>query len=87
MDCLEEGLRAHGRPEIFNTDQGSPFTNTAVTGMLLREEIAISMDGRGRALDNIFKDEEIDLKGDARAFSWLLSGILMDEGRLMRTLS
>ena len=54
VDCLEEALRAHGRPEIFNTDQGSQFTSTAFTGVLLREEIAISMDGRGRALDNIF---------------------------------
>ena len=54
VDCLEEALRIHGRPEIFNTDQGAQFTSTAFTGVLLREGIAISMDGRGRALDNIF---------------------------------
>jgi putative transposase len=54
VDCLEDALRAHGRPEIFNTDQGSQFTSTAFTEVLLREGIAISMDGRGRALDNIF---------------------------------
>jgi putative transposase len=73
VDCLEEALRAHGRPEIFNTDQGSQFTSTAFTGVLLREEIAISMDGRGRALDNIFverlwrsvKHEDVYLKGYA----------------------
>jgi len=73
VDCLEEALRAHGRPEIFNTDQGSQFTSAAFTGVLLREGIAISMDGRGRALDNIFverlwrsvKYEDIYLKGYA----------------------
>ena len=73
VDCLEEALCAHGRPDIFNTDQGSPFTSTAFTGVLLREEIAISMDGRGRALDTIFverlwrrvKYEDLYLKGYA----------------------
>ena len=54
VDCLEEALHAHGRPEIFNTDQGAQFTSAAFTGVLLREGIAIRMDGRGRALDNIF---------------------------------
>ncbi len=54
VDCLEDALRAHGRPEIFNTDQGSQFTSAAFTGVLRREGIAISMDGRGRALDNVF---------------------------------
>jgi len=42
------------RPEIFNTDQGSQFTSNAFTGILKDHQIAISMDGRGRALDNIF---------------------------------
>lgn len=54
VDCLEEALGAYGRPEIFNSDQGSQFTSTAFTGVLKREGIAISMDSRGRALDNIF---------------------------------
>ncbi len=45
---------ARGRPEIFNTDQGSQFTSREFTGRLLAEEIRISMDGRGRALDNVF---------------------------------
>ena len=73
VDCLEEALRTHGKPEIFNTDQGAQFTSTAFTGVLKREGIAISMDGRGRALDNIFverlwrsfKYEDIYLKGYA----------------------
>jgi putative transposase len=73
VDCLEEALRAHGRPEVFNTDQGSQFTSDAFTGVLLREGLAVSMDGRGRALDNIFverlwrsvKYEDVYLKGYA----------------------
>ena len=46
VDCLEEALRTHGRPEIFNSDQGSQFTSDAFTGVLKREKIDISMDGR-----------------------------------------
>jgi putative transposase len=42
------------KPEIFNTDQGSQFTSNVFTGILKEREIAIGMDGRGRALDNIF---------------------------------
>jgi putative transposase len=73
VDCLEEALQTHGRPEIFNSDQGVQFTSEAFTGVLLREGVAISMDGRGRALDNIFverlwrsvKYEDVYLKGYA----------------------
>ena len=62
-----------GQPEIFNTDQGCQFTSEAFTGMLKTHGIAISMDGRGRALDNIFverlwrsvKHEDVYLKGYA----------------------
>ena len=54
VDCLEEALRTHGRPEIFNSDQGAQFTSEAFTSVLKREGITISMDGRGRAFDNIF---------------------------------
>jgi putative transposase len=54
VDCLEEALRTHRAPEIFNTDQGAQFTSTVFTQVLKDAEIAISMDGRGRALDNIF---------------------------------
>jgi putative transposase len=54
IDCLEEALRVHGRAEIFNTDQGVQFTSMAFTRVLREAGIAISMDGRGRALDNVF---------------------------------
>ena len=54
VDCLEDARRLHGKPEIFNTDQGAQFTSEAFTGVLLDAGITISMDGRGRALDNIF---------------------------------
>jgi putative transposase len=53
VDALEQAL-AKGRPEIFNTDQGAQFTSEAFTGVLLNKNITISMDGRGRALDNVF---------------------------------
>jgi len=54
VDCLEEAICTHGKPEIFNSDQGSQFTSEAFIGVLKREGITISMDGRGRAFDNIF---------------------------------
>lgn len=70
VDCLEDALRHFGTPDIFNTDQGSQFTSEAFTGALAARGIRISMDGRGRAADNIFverlwrsvKYEEIYLK-------------------------
>ena len=78
VDALEEAL-SKAKPEIFNTDQGSQFTSDAFTGMLLEHDIQISMDGKGRYLDNIFverlwrsvKYEEVYLKayenvGEAR---------------------
>lgn len=69
VEALEEAL-ADGRPEIFNTDQGSQFTSKEFTSRLLDRAVAVSMDGRGRALDNAFierlwrtvKYEEIYLK-------------------------
>jgi putative transposase len=54
VDALEEALRRFGRPEIFNTDQGSQFTSTDFTGVLKAQGIRISMDGKGRCMDNIF---------------------------------
>jgi len=54
-EALEEAL-GKGCPEIFNSDQGSQFTSSDFTGMLLSKEIAISMDGRGRVFDNIFTE-------------------------------
>ena len=73
VDCLEEALRNHGKPEMFNSDQGSQFTSAAFTDVLKREGVVISMDGRGRAFDNIFverlwrsvKHEDVYLKGYA----------------------
>jgi putative transposase len=53
IEALEEALR-QGRPEIFNTDQGSQFTGDGFTGVLRGHGVAISMDGRGRFADNIF---------------------------------
>ncbi len=53
INALEESLR-YGKPEIFNTDQGAQFTSQAYTGILSAADISISMDGRGRALDNVF---------------------------------
>jgi putative transposase len=80
IDAVEEALAKYGRPEIFNTDQGSQFTSAAFTGLLLENKIAISMDGRGSWRDNVFverlwrsvKYEEVYLRayasvGDARA--------------------
>ena len=54
VDSLEEAIQGFGKPEIFNTDQGAQFTSDSFTGMLKKNDIKISMDGRGRALDNIF---------------------------------
>jgi len=52
--ALEEALTRFGRPEIFNTDQGSQFTSAAFTGVLAAAGVRISMDGRGRWMDNVF---------------------------------
>jgi putative transposase len=73
VDALDEALVRFGRPEIFNTDQGSQFTSAAFTGRLAAAGIRISMDGRGRWLDNVFierlwrslKYEDVYLKGYA----------------------
>ena len=73
VDALDEALARFGKPEIFNTDQGSQFTGAAFTGRLADADIRISMDGRGRWLDNVFierlwrslKYEDVYLKGYA----------------------
>jgi putative transposase len=52
--ALEDALLQHGRPEIFNTDQGAQFTSQTFTDLLKSHEVQISMDGRGRVQDNIF---------------------------------
>jgi len=70
VDALEEALRRYGCPEIFNTDQGAQFTSEAFTDVLKEAGIEISMDGKGRWVDNVFverlwrsvKYEEVYLK-------------------------
>ena len=70
VDALQRAIARYGRPEIFNTDQGSQFTGNAFTGVLEGQGITISMDGRGRWMDNVFierlwrsvKYEEVYLK-------------------------
>src|ERR687893_677165 len=70
IEALEEALARYGRPEIVNTDQGSQFTSHDFTGVLLKNEIAISMDGKGAWRDNVVverlwrsvKYEEVYLK-------------------------
>jgi len=54
VEALEEALARFGRPEIFNTDQGSQFTSDDFTGVLSHHEVTISMDGKGRCMDNVF---------------------------------
>ena len=54
VEALNDALARYGPPEIFNTDEGSQFTNLEFTGVLKDAEVAISMDGRGRRMDNIF---------------------------------
>jgi len=73
IEALEEALARFGRPEIFNTDQGSQFTSAAFTEVLIGAGVRISMDGRGRWMDNVFierlwrslKYEDVYLEGDA----------------------
>ena len=54
ISALQDALDFYGKPEIFNTDQGSQYTSEDFTSILLDKQITISMDGRGRALDNVF---------------------------------
>ena len=54
IEAVEEALARHGKPEIFNTDQGSQFTSQAFTGVLIENGIKISMDGKGAWRDNVF---------------------------------
>jgi len=54
IDILEEAVMKYGKPEIFNSDQGSQFTSNEFTGKLEKYKIKISMDGKGRAIDNIY---------------------------------
>jgi len=70
IEALEEAIEKYGAPEIFNTDQGSQFTSEDFTDVLKKHDIQISMDGKGRCVDNVFierlwrsvKYEEVYLK-------------------------
>ena len=97
LEALDEALSL-GHPEVFNTDQGSQFTSSAFTGRLASAGIAISMDGRGRALDNVFverlwrtvKYENIYLKEYAtvdelmKGLTWYIE--FYDHGRIHQSL-
>ena len=87
IEALEEALAKHGRPEIFNSDQGSQFTSEAFTGVLIENKIAISMDGKGAWRDNVFveriwksvKYEEVYLRAYASvADAWASLGRYLD---------
>ena len=54
IETVDEALRLYGRPEIFNTDQGSQFKSDAFTELLIGNGIDISMDGKGSWRDNVF---------------------------------
>ena len=54
VETLEDALARHGKPDIFNTDQGSQFTGATFTNVLIKNAIAISMDGKGAWRDNVF---------------------------------
>ena len=54
VHALLEAIERNGTPEVFNTDQGSQFTSTSWTGGLIAHDIRISMDGKGRWIDNVF---------------------------------
>jgi putative transposase len=82
VEAPEEALARHGKPEIFNTDQGSQFTSTDFTKVLMDAEIAISMDGKGAWRDNVFverlwrtiKYEEVYLRAYVGVAHWCTLG-------------
>jgi len=82
VSTLERAVRRHGAPDIFNTDQGSQYTGVAFTGVLKKQGVKISMDGKGRATDNIMverlwrtvKYEDIYLK-DYETVEDLIAGL------------
>ena len=95
VETLEDALARYGKPEIFNTDQGSQFTGAAFTGVLANNGIAISMDGKGAWRDNVFverlwrsvKYEEVYLRaydsvGEARASIGRYSTSTMADDRI-----
>ena len=67
VEALEEAIARYSTPEIFNTDQGAQFTSEAFTGVLKCNEIAISMDGKGRWVDNVFVERRRRLRASRRS--------------------
>ena len=89
VEALEDALARHGKPEIFNTDQGSQFTGAAFTGVLIKNGIAVSMDGKGVWRENVFVERlwrSVKIRGGVFAglrrrqrgprFDWPLPGLL-----------
>ena len=89
VETLEDAIARHGKPNIFNTDQGSQFTGGGFTGVLIKNGIAISMDGKGAWRDNVFverlwrsvKYEEVVCCERNRSHSERLRCFTEDEGR------
>jgi len=57
--CLEEAIETHGKPAIINTDQGSQFTSEVFADYVIKQDISLSMDGKGRAIDNAFIERPV----------------------------
>ena len=72
LEAVEKALTKHGRPEMFNTDQGSQFTSEAFTGQLKKHRIAISMDGKGSWRDNVFMERIWSRSSTKRSISALI---------------
>ena len=72
LSALEAALARHGKPEIFNTDQGSQFTSVAFTQVLKDAGVGISMDGKGRWMDNVFIERRLSasLRDRFRGAGW-----------------
>ena len=92
VEALEEALSRYGRPEIFNTDQGSQFTSGDFTGTLKRHEVMISMDGKGRCMDNIFVERLGAVSNTRRSTStlirlWPKPGLVLAPGSIFTTRS
>jgi len=89
VEALQQAIADYGRPEIFNTDQGAQFTSEAFTSALKAHEIRISMDGKGRWVDNVFverlwrslKYEEVVCYERSRCDTQRLRSFTRDEGR------
>jgi transposase InsO family protein len=83
VEVLEDALAKHGKPEIFNTDQGSQFTGAAFTGVLAKNDIAISMDGKGAWRDNVFVER---LWRSVKYEEVYLSPITLMDGAVIRAI-